>query len=783
MAVSLTATDYSGVGTGSTATYATGIYANASDQIKVYEANVLQTLGDDYSLNGLGSSTGVDVIGSFASGATIYIERVTPITQLVDTQNNETILEDVLDGEFDKLTMIAQEIGGKADRALLVPKGEVGFTLAAAAARAGYYLAFDANGDPVLASGIGADNALRTDMAASTSGNGAGLLAYLYSSTYATGTVGKRLQDYISIKDAPFNAKGDGVTDDMPAITAAATVALALNKKLYAPAGKYRCASRGTINFTNAAVGLHNTTAVQSLTIEGDGQDVTTFYWDGTDGLLLNFSSQQHSVHFRNMTFSCGTTGTKTAIEFTNSYAYFGTFNAHSDFTNVTFRGDDGYAKVKHWKTGVKVANVQTINFINCLWTADSNGTSGTGVVLDSPGAGTFVPTTLPSSFTAGTVYNFVNCNFSFIGTGIYYGNNIQTVQVDNCFFAQVTNSIACPSGIYNNSNQGLIVRGSTFFGIGEIIVVNSPLNNIQITDNLFVISAGKIGIFIQPNVNCTITGNQFIPYGNPNTAAAGIELQGLAPGSIQSIDILTVGSGYTVGAAAVVSGGGGGVDLAVTVASVDGSGGITGLTITNRGTGYVSAPTLTFPGGAGATFRVNLVTPTVTIIDDNTFSSVTNGIILDNNCSGVMIGLGNHFTPGMTNNILDTGTGNISDLTHTTVGLRSNNPSKGIGYSGSARGSVVQATSKTTGVTLNNICGRVTTNNAALGAGAEALFTVTNSAMLAVDMVVVICDNTNYRVRAASRGNGSFQIGVTNITGGSLSDAVVIDFMILRNG
>lgn len=165
MAVSSTATDYSGLGTGASATYGTGIYANASNQIKVYAGSVLQTLGVNYSLNGLGAAAGVNVVGTFANGAVVYIERVTPITQLVDTQNNETILEDVLDAEFDKLTMIAQELSGKAGRALLFPKGESGQTLPAAAARANLYPVFDAAGNLILSTGAGTDGALRADLA------------------------------------------------------------------------------------------------------------------------------------------------------------------------------------------------------------------------------------------------------------------------------------------------------------------------------------------------------------------------------------------------------------------------------------------------------------------------------------------------------------------------------------------------------------------------------------------------------------------------------------------
>ena len=42
--------------------------------------------------------------------------------------------------------------------------------------------------------------------------------------------------------------------------------------------------------------------------------------------------------------------------------------------------------------------------------------------------------------------------------------------------------------------------------------------------------------------------------------------------------------------------------------------------------------------------------------------------------------------------------------------------------------GTVTQSTNKTTGVTLNAASGQITMNGAALGAGAEATFAVTNS-------------------------------------------------------
>lgn len=143
MAVELTDTSANFIGTGISSTYSAPIYANDDDQIKVYVNDVLQTIGDDYVLNGLGSATGVDIVATFPAAAKIFVERDTPIKQEVDTQNNETILEDVIDAGFDKLTMMIQERAGETDRAFLVPKGEAGALVPTATSRAGRLFAFD----------------------------------------------------------------------------------------------------------------------------------------------------------------------------------------------------------------------------------------------------------------------------------------------------------------------------------------------------------------------------------------------------------------------------------------------------------------------------------------------------------------------------------------------------------------------------------------------------------------------------------------------------------------
>ena len=73
---------------------------------------------------------------------------------------------------------------------------------------------------------------------------------------------------------------------------------------------------------------------------------------------------------------------------------------------------------------------------------------------------------------------------------------------------------------------------------------------------------------------------------------------------NVVAINVTAGGTGYSKGAAISVSGGGGS-DLAGTISVTDGA--ITGVTISDGGSGYPSAPTVTAPTGNSATFEVIL--------------------------------------------------------------------------------------------------------------------------------------------------------------------------------
>lgn len=69
-----------------------------------------------------------------------------------------------------------------------------------------------------VGAGVPLPSSILFDLAADT---GAALVGFSQSSSYAAGTVGARLKNTVSVKDKPFNAKGDGTTDDKAAIQAA----------------------------------------------------------------------------------------------------------------------------------------------------------------------------------------------------------------------------------------------------------------------------------------------------------------------------------------------------------------------------------------------------------------------------------------------------------------------------------------------------------------------------------------------------------------------------------
>lgn len=117
---------------------------------------------------------------------------------------------------------------------------------------------------------------------------------------------------------------------------------------------------------------------------------------------------------------------------------------------------------------------------------------------------------------------------------------------------------------------------------------------------------------------------------------------------------------------------------------------------------------------------------------------------------------------------------------------IKSTNATAGIGYGTGAGGIVTQATNKSTGATLNTVSGQITMNGAALAAAAEVSFTLTNSAVAATDVVMVsIASGATagaYSVQCDAVAAGSCRISVGNRSTGSLSEAIVLNFVVIKS-
>jgi hypothetical protein len=108
------------------------------------------------------------------------------------------------------------------------------------------------------------------------------------------------------------------------------------------------------------------------------------------------------------------------------------------------------------------------------------------------------------------------------------------------------------------------------------------------------------------------------------------------------------------------------------------------------------------------------------------------------------------------------------------------------LGYTTDAQGTVTQATSKSTAVTLNKSAGQITMNNAALASVTNVTFTLNNTFISSNDILIlnVASGATSgaYNCWVSSLSAGAATITLRNISGGSLSEAVVINFALIHN-
>jgi hypothetical protein len=148
--------------------------------------------------------------------------------------------------------------------------------------------------------------------------------------------------------------------------------------------------------------------------------------------------------------------------------------------------------------------------------------------------------------------------------------------------------------------------------------------------------------------------------------------------------------------------------------------------------------------------------------------------------------------TPTITNPTVSTGTftspalvtpaiGVATGTSLTATGVVASTGTAGVGYATGAGGAVTQATSRTTGVTLNKTTGAITLFSAA-GSATAATFTVTNSTVAATDVIILNQKSGTdlYDLMVTAVAAGSFNISFRT-TGGTTTETPVFNFAVIK--
>jgi hypothetical protein len=112
----------------------------------------------------------------------------------------------------------------------------------------------------------------------------------------------------------------------------------------------------------------------------------------------------------------------------------------------------------------------------------------------------------------------------------------------------------------------------------------------------------------------------------------------------------------------------------------------------------------------------------------------------------------------------------------------------KKFGYGTGSGSTVTQTTNRATGVTINAVCGTITTDNTSLAAESSAVFVVTNNKVEIGDVVVLsvrsgqVALNTSVHVTAVAAGSFSITVVNGNVAAGTAeTGAIVINFAVLK--
>jgi len=633
---------------------------------------------------------------------------------------------------------------------------------------------------------------------------------YIAPASDPTGASGAWVRKYSGLASVRwFGAAGDDATNDGAAFTGAVAHLKSTKRAsaygegsggLFVPAGKYFLGTT-TIDLT------HGLRIVGESLGEAGGQASQLRWSAGATGIRVQrFNTSGASGTYSGVPNSNG--GDASIIEklelkggYTNSDAECHAVHLRAratlrDLYIENWQGDGIYANCTAGSGGATEGNANNIEASRIMIAGCRNGVSLNGADVN---AGAFTAISAmgnrqwginDNSFLGNT---FVACHASTNAAGPYRTSNLNAVSTFvNCYseadqpassFVNRTLVLGGLHGAGTGSYGGhLFSQGGQLCAAQDLIVGR----NLQVGGSTTTMgptlgaAADNTFFFDNTNYHSFLFGRSWAA-GVPQIDGLitfhrgfGIDLNATQPGTqvrlqAQGNDIVTAQSdGLHVSGIGAFSGNIGALNLSGTNTGDQ----VIALTgdVTGSGTGSFAATI----GNSKVTYsKIQNVSATSKLLGR---ASAGAGVIEE-------LGLAGGLTMSGTNLTL----GAITPTSSTVSGaVKSTDPAAGVGYGAGAGGTVTQATSKSTGVTINKACGQITTNNAALAAAAVVSFTATNSAVAATDTINLNLASGNatagtYRYWAEGIAAGSFKIVIENRSGGSLSEALVFNFAVVK--
>jgi hypothetical protein len=317
--------------------------------------------------------------------------------------------------------------------------------------------------------------------------------------------------------------------DNTAALKSAIAAAGSASPCVYVPPGTWNFASAYSYTFANATL---------SFSLVGAGADVSLMNWTGTaGGLAFNYLGPNNSVHVRDLSMVTAAAGTATGLTLTQTAVITNpALGALSDVRNVTLRGSIAAPAIDYWATAISVNGVSNINFSGLNVTGPANAAYsilGNGIAL------------VGNTGAPAVEFNVTDSNFTYLGSGIVYGSQVQGLSVaQSNFTGDAYGILVAASG---SGLDQLAVAGSQFNCQNEGILAQSWVPNTLIHGNLFIVPNTGVGIQLNTAGLYSLVGNSF----NTGSATAGavypigvVLSTSNAPGTItgNSFDRMNVG-------------------------------------------------------------------------------------------------------------------------------------------------------------------------------------------------------------------------------------------------